>query len=100
MATGKSKPIVVNFLGIDYAVEAYPDDQRTNKPNWGIVETGQARITIAPSIDDQVKAETLLHEILHLIAHRFEMTLKEADVSRLAAGLLGVTLNGARLVNL
>lgn len=100
MATRKSKQITVNFLGIDYAVEAFQVDQRTNKPNLGIVETGMARITIDPTIDDQVKAETLLHEIIHLIAHRFDMIMKEADVSKLAAGLLGVTLNGARLVNL
>jgi len=55
--------------------------------------TGVGVITIDPKTPEQVKAVTLLHEIVHAINDIYCCSLNEGDIERLAHGLADVLRN-------
>lgn len=70
----------------------------------GITDTDKLTISVRPSLPRSLKAQTLLHEVLHTLTHLtgLEKELgekkEEAVVTRLAPALLAVLIDNPKLV--
>jgi hypothetical protein len=84
-------PETVRILGGDYTVIT---EQRLNNGSHllcGQIDYERHTIKIEPDVtDEQRKHQTLLHEIIHGIAHEMGFSLKEEKVDKLATGIYAV----------
>ena len=75
------------------------DNRNKNNPGelTGLLSMRHNQITIDD--DNPRKQETLLHEILHAVAHFWVVDLEEKDVERLSEGLYHVLRENGMLNN-
>jgi len=76
----------INICGINYSIEEV--EFLTDGAAMGRSNSMAAQIYINRNMPDEVKQSTILHEIIHQIADRLGLDLKESDVRCLETGLL------------
>jgi len=77
--------MTIYILGKPYEVE-YLDDMMMQQMQ-GYAQRGAGRIAINSTTAPDQQADTLLHEILHIIDKELVLDLNEATIARLAVGL-------------
>jgi hypothetical protein len=84
-----------------YGVEFVPDLSDDKGKIDGQISYGQAKIRISKSLNEQVQAQTLLHEIIHGIEeHSGRQELKEPVINTLAYGIYQVLRDNPELVKM
>lgn len=86
----------VNVLGRDYSVEFVPD----LGDNYGECEHEGASIEIVAGLDDHLRREIILHEVMHAILRQQgrQYSAKEEEfVTALACGLIPVLDSNPKL---
>jgi len=88
----------VRVLGYEFAVEQRPlsDPLLADEGRKGACNHSRALIAVADSLAPDVKAETVLHEIVHAVEHATDADLSETQVARLARGLYAVCRDNER----
>jgi len=76
----------VNILSKPYEILEAKDTQVASSIMGSCNRTMQKIVLITDIGIDQV-ADTLIHEVVHIISHELGIGLKEVDVMRLAVGL-------------
>jgi hypothetical protein len=56
-------------------------------PLKGYFDAEDSSITIDPSLQETEISETLIHEALHAVAYRYNLTISHKDIHILATGL-------------
>ena len=85
-----------------YSVEYVKDLQDDGRPLDGQIDHGLAAISIKENMNEQVKVQTLLHEIIHSIEAQTgrRRELKEAMIDALAFGVYQVIRENPQLVKM
>lgn len=80
-------PMFVSVLGKRYHVKAR---RRDSSSLFGCTDLPICSIEIAEHLDQQEAAETLLHEVIHILDFALCTGFDEADIGRLSAGVFAV----------
>lgn len=81
-------PDTVNIEGIPYCIE-YPD-RIGRGDKWGECDMDRKTIKVQAGATSMMVEQTLIHEMLHAIAHEFGFGLSEKKVRRLEKSLYRV----------
>ena len=103
-AKGKADPgfpTEIRCQALRYRVISDPDLAAKDEGSWGLIHHHDATVRIAAQLEPRTKAETLIHESIHVIwtssaDHRENKN--EALVDRTAGGILDVLLNSPGLL--
>jgi len=79
----------VNILGLEYKIierEAFHSEDH----NMGMSDSIRNEIIIRPSMNNDNKESTLLHEVIHIISDKLGLDLDESKVGCLESGLYSV----------
>jgi hypothetical protein len=82
-------PTAVDVLGKRYSVNMI-EHESTVGNDYGECFVDQCRIEIATYQCDEQKRDTLLHEAMHAIDHELNCRMSEAQIRRMATGLLAL----------
>jgi hypothetical protein len=84
-----------------YSVEYIPDLRDESGKLDGRIRHSQTRIQIEADLNQQMTAQTLLHEILHAVVSQIAMpSLKEEVIDSLATGVYQVIRENPQLVKM
>ncbi len=81
-------PDSLDIFGKCYVIE--PKEAEPSGTDYGECDADQCRIQIAEFQCEQQKRDTLLHEAMHAIDHELHCNMSEAQVRRMATGVLAV----------
>jgi hypothetical protein len=79
-------PNRVDILGKSYRVDLIERESG----DYGECFSDQCRIEVATYQCEAQKRDTLLHEVLHAVDHEMNCRMSEAQIRRMATGLLAV----------
>jgi hypothetical protein len=100
--TNGKRPDMVKVGGIRYKVSYIPNLKDDGRPLDGQIDHSLAEISIKANMDEQIMAQTVLHEILHAIesqtGRRHE--LKEPMIDAIAFGIYQVIRDNPQLVRM
>jgi hypothetical protein len=87
-------PTSVDIFGKPYAVEVVDRAEG----DYGECFVDACRIEVAGYQCDHQKRDTLLHEVLHGVDHEMHCNMSEAQIRRMATGLLQVLRHNPEFV--
>lgn len=90
----------VELLGITYNVKVLDKQTQEKSDLLGMYDSNTATIFLAEGMPRGIRTRTFLHELIHMEDDHLEIGLSEKQVSRLAAGLLGISVDGRGIVRL
>ena len=88
-------PSSIDILGKPYAIQV---TDRT-EGDYGECFNDACRIEVAGYQCDHQKRDTLLHEVLHGVDHEMHCSMSEAQIRRMATGLLQVLRHNPAFVS-
>ena len=79
-------PKRIKFMG--YTFQVTSETERAEEEEcYGIINYKTQTIRLYNPVSNERKAETLIHELIHLVTDFLKINLEEDDVSRLGKGL-------------
>ena len=87
-------PTIVDILGKTYVVQSVVREEGDYGETWA----DECRIEIWAKPCEMQQRDTLLHEVLHGIDHELNCKLSEAQIRRMATGLLQVLRHNPEFV--
>jgi hypothetical protein len=93
-------PTEVKVGALTYTIEALPEDIARDADLYGDVVDRYCKIRIDFSLDRHVVADTLIHEIMHVIWDAYEISHKDKEeriVRPLATGFAAVLHDNPKL---
>ncbi len=94
-------PDKIKVSGFTIAIEEWESSEAAAQGKYGMFSPHQLKIQVDTSIDPQIVAETLLHEVLHAIfwANIIDTTLDEEPVvEKTSLGLFQVLRDNPNLI--
>ena len=92
----------IKIGAVCYSLEYIENLQDDGRPLDGQIDHGLAKISIKSNMDDQIRVQTLLHEIIHAIETQTgrRRELKEPMIDALAFGIYQVMRDNPHLVRM
>lgn len=90
MSSRSAIPAEVKIFGVDYTVDEVEIVDRENYACVGWCDPRKATITVCRDLNDKIKQQTLIHEVIHAILESLslhEESANEVLVQGLAAGI-------------
>ena len=87
-------PTTVDVLGKTYRIEVV----KKKGSDYGECFVDQCHIEVAAYQCETQKRDTLLHELAHAVDHEMGCGMKEAQIRRMATGILAVLRHNPALV--
>ncbi len=102
---GFNLPRTIKIISQEYQVKEMPELEKRQGDFLGLCRNSELEIFIDERWKDQVQANTLLHEILHAVAHQMgklglDGKAEERVVETMANGLCAVIRDNPRLFSL
>lgn len=91
------RPSAVRIIGKTYGI-AYVNGDPLAEGEFGECDFDKQRVSIADSLHLEQEQDTVLHELLHAVAHETGVNLQERQVRPLATALLGIIKENPKLM--
>ncbi len=87
-------------MGSTYPVLPFGDDVPSESNLLGLFDSERETIHLRDGMPKSQRKRTFLHELIHMVDDHMDIGLNEKQTARLAAGLLGVRIDGRGVIRL
>lgn len=92
--------MTISLGGIDYPVRKILPGEASENGLRGQFDAEACKVFLGHSLPKTLRAQTMLHEMIHIIEEHYAMKFTEDEVKRLSSGLLGLKVNGRGIIRI